>query len=735
MNLDPHAAEQILAKVFRQHIAAPERLTVSQWADKYRYLADKSAVRKGPWVTDYSPHLRDVMDAFSDPVVRHISIMKPTQCGGTESVINMVLYAIDCSPGDMFWVWANKENAEEFGQERLMPNIKACDRTSGYVSGAKHDETKRNIILSHMTIRFRGAPIHMKAEQNLESWPAKYIANDELDRCAPDTPDIMASRVSAYPTTSKRIDLGSPGAEDQGIDAQVRQAAGGGLYFWVPCPHCGVYFVRNFEMVHWEGGGKAKWEHVKETAWLRCPTCDGKLEGHQNRTLMQKGKWAPDWDETRPIAQNPLPSQARIDECLHANHVGFRIGEFSDPFALNCYGDVAAKFVQNHCQPTEPWTTRMRGRPWSVRGERVQESELKKLCIPIELGGYRMSTVPPGVLYLETAIDVQHKEAWVRVRGWGRLGGESWLVHTERVPILGGDLRALDKCVGWRFPLAKNWCDHNGEAPERVDWQTPTMRSCLTCVDSGNTNDDIDVYSWVLRHGGAKRNVFAVKGQPGTANQSSRSQWKTELTSLPSGKPVPGGGLLVLVNVNTMHWKKWVLSRVNEKATVESDLGGDIDAISDDEDAQIATNDRGLIGYCVWRFPESTYEPGRPDEQTSAWQLDRYFRQLMSEEFVEVEKNGKKVRRWMLRAGSGRQNHFFDAECYGAACVALRSRWGSDLTRAFGVSTNDSKPILSRSEESKPIPEPATLPQAAQNVGKPKMRPVPQPGFLRHLRG
>jgi len=724
LKLDPHAANQILRRVLSQHIAAPERLTVSQWADKYRILADKNAARKGRWDTDYSPHLRGVMDAFSDPVVRHLSIIKPTQCGGTEAVINMILWAIDCAPGDMYWVWANAENAKEFGKERLLPTIKACPKVAQYLSGKKHDETEGELILTHMTIRFRGAPAHGQAEQNLESWSAKYIANDELDRCALDTPDVMEARTSAYPTTSKLIDLGSPGNEGEGIDAQLMRAQGGGLYFWVPCPLCGVYFVRNFDMVHWEGGRKANWEHVKTTAWLRCPACDGKVEGHLNKKMMLSGIWAPDWDEHKPIKDNPLPSPERIAECTHAQHVGFRIGEFSDPHALNCYGNVAAVFVRNGCEATKSWTNRQRGRAWSIKGERAQESELRKLCTPIELGGYKLGTVPPGVLYLETAIDVQHREAWVRVRGWGRGGAESWLIWTERIQMEKGDLRALDKCVGWKFPLAPNWCDHNGEAPEKAEGVTATMRSCLTVIDSGNTNEDIDVYSWVLRHGGAGKNVYAIKGQPGTGNQITRSFWRTDLQTLPGGRAIPGGSPLVLVNVNTMHWKKWVLTRVNKKATVEAELDGDIDDLAGDDAEDI----KGHMGNCKWRFPEATYEPGREEHLTSAFSMERYFKQITSEELVEVQKEGRKRKEWRLRAGGGRQNHLFDTECYGAAVLAMRSMWGAQLTRAFGVtmkqpvSTLETAPIV--------VPEPAS---AAVNRSKERGR-MAEPSFMRHLK-
>ena len=44
----------------------PERLTVSEWADKYRILSEKDSAAPGLWRTDRTPYLKEPMNAFND---------------------------------------------------------------------------------------------------------------------------------------------------------------------------------------------------------------------------------------------------------------------------------------------------------------------------------------------------------------------------------------------------------------------------------------------------------------------------------------------------------------------------------------------------------------------------------------------------------------------------------------------------------------------------------------------
>src|SRR5687768_13617323 len=75
-------------------------LTVSQWADAHRRLPKKSSAEPGPWRTDRTPYLREIMDCFSSMSdVEEVVLMKGAQVGGSEAILNALGYAIDHCPG------------------------------------------------------------------------------------------------------------------------------------------------------------------------------------------------------------------------------------------------------------------------------------------------------------------------------------------------------------------------------------------------------------------------------------------------------------------------------------------------------------------------------------------------------------------------------------------------------------------------------------------------------------
>ena len=72
----------------------PERLTVSEWADKYRILSEKDSAAPGLWRTDRTPYLKEPMDAFNDRAVKDITFVAGTQLGKTVMEQNMIGFAI-----------------------------------------------------------------------------------------------------------------------------------------------------------------------------------------------------------------------------------------------------------------------------------------------------------------------------------------------------------------------------------------------------------------------------------------------------------------------------------------------------------------------------------------------------------------------------------------------------------------------------------------------------------------
>jgi phage terminase large subunit GpA-like protein len=75
-------------------------------------MLPETASEPGPWRTDRTPYLRDVMDALSasSPVER-VVFMKGAQFRATEAGLNWVGYVVSNAPGLMLYVMPTTDSA------------------------------------------------------------------------------------------------------------------------------------------------------------------------------------------------------------------------------------------------------------------------------------------------------------------------------------------------------------------------------------------------------------------------------------------------------------------------------------------------------------------------------------------------------------------------------------------------------------------------------------------------
>ena len=105
-----------------------ERLTVSEWAAKYRTLSGGAI--PGPWNNDITPYLVEIMDAFTDDIIEEIVFVKPTQVGGTTAMENMIGCLIDQDQAPTMVVYPSDDLAEATSETRLVPMIKSNQSTA-----------------------------------------------------------------------------------------------------------------------------------------------------------------------------------------------------------------------------------------------------------------------------------------------------------------------------------------------------------------------------------------------------------------------------------------------------------------------------------------------------------------------------------------------------------------------------------------------------------------------------
>ena len=108
-----------------QLLSPPEKLTVSEWAEKYRILDAKSSAMPGSWTNDMTPYLTEIMDEFNNYETQKIIFCKPTQIGGTEALQNMIGFIIMQDPAPTMIVYPTETLAKSISENRLQPALKA----------------------------------------------------------------------------------------------------------------------------------------------------------------------------------------------------------------------------------------------------------------------------------------------------------------------------------------------------------------------------------------------------------------------------------------------------------------------------------------------------------------------------------------------------------------------------------------------------------------------------------
>ena len=110
----------IYRSAFVEGLKPDPDLTVSQWADRYRMLSNKASAEPGPWRTDRTPYLREIMDCMSaNSAVQKVVFMAGAQLGKTEGINNVVGYMIAHAPGPALFVQPTIEMAKRLSKQRL----------------------------------------------------------------------------------------------------------------------------------------------------------------------------------------------------------------------------------------------------------------------------------------------------------------------------------------------------------------------------------------------------------------------------------------------------------------------------------------------------------------------------------------------------------------------------------------------------------------------------------------
>lgn len=393
------------SRLFR-HLLPPENLTVAEWAEKNRRLSSESSAEPGTWRTERTPYLREIMNAFSDPKVRHISVVAASQVGKSEVINNCIGYIIDVDPGSILFVQPTGVDAKEYSKLRIAPMIRDCPTLRKKVAAEKSRDSANTILQKS----YPGGILTMCGSTEahaLASKPIRYVFGDERDRWATSAGNegdpwelAMARQTTFY--NAKALEVSTPTIKGASNIASAYQK--GTRERWKSqCPHCGEYHEIQWEQIRYEYDEEitagAKTYTVKDV-WFVCPGCG--CISDEITMKRQQARWEADNPSALKNGERSFWLNAFVSQWKGWKAIVLQY--------LNATGDTGKmQVVYNTCF----------GRLWENRGDTEDEESLlaRREEYPAEL--------PDGVLVLTAGVDTQDDRMEYEIVGHGHFG-ESW---------------------------------------------------------------------------------------------------------------------------------------------------------------------------------------------------------------------------------------------------------------------------------------------------------------------
>lgn len=455
----------------RRLLAPPPKLTVSEWADRYRMVPSYSA-NAGRWVTALTPYLREIMDSFTEPGVNHVVFKKCARIGATEAGLNVVGYYIHHDPSAIMIVQPTVDDAKDFSKEQLAPTIEDTpvlrERVSNAVKDSKNTITAKvfpggSVVLggANSPRFFRRRTVRILILEEINGYGTSAGAKKEGSqiKLAEKRTETMGYRRKVYKNSTPTT-VGECAITEEFAKSDQR-------YFHVPCPHCG-----HTQRLEWE---RLEYKDLAEPAY-RCASaeCGALIEEADKDAMVAAGAW---------VVTNPL-SEIR----------GYHLNALYSPFVR--WRTLVSEWVaaQGDPEALRVFVNTALGEAWEDREAQDLADALAARSRQYEPEGATWR-VPKMAAILVCGVDKQDAELHYVVRAYGP-GEQSWMIDWG---IFKGDTtqpKVWAELEEWR--TTRRW-RHEGGALLKI-------RSM--CIDSGDDPDP--VYAFTKPR--LADYVFATKG-------------------------------------------------------------------------------------------------------------------------------------------------------------------------------------------------------------------------------
>ena len=285
---------KLLGEILKNAWTPADRREPWRWCEEHIKSIPYSPM-PGPFRSDNSPWIREVMEAIVDPKIRLVSIIAAVQSSKTTSPELTLCYIIANLPGPCLWLDQTDEDAKDESESRLQKLFESCEPVKKLFPKNKNKQRNCTIHFSNgMTLWLLGA----YNKTNLQRRSIRWLFGDETWRWPVGHMAEAEARTTAFGWLGKCVFMSQGGEEN---DDTHRKFETTDMREWhYKCPKCGKYIPYKWEHVEWDDdckdeNGEYDFAKINHSTALKCPECGEYFEDtdRMRRILNKDGKFIP----------------------------------------------------------------------------------------------------------------------------------------------------------------------------------------------------------------------------------------------------------------------------------------------------------------------------------------------------------------------------------------------------------------------------------------------------------
>lgn len=462
-----------------ENIRKKERLTVSQWADKYRILPKSTSSEAGRWRTSRTPYLREIMDELSiTSNTQRVVVIKGTQLGYTEVANNLIGYYIHYAPCPIgFW-----QPTEKLAERHAKQKLWAMRNETPVLKERVADKRAKDGSSTITEWNFAGGSLSIAGSNSGASFRSssyKVVLLDDIDGFADDVEgegspiDLAINRADSFP--DRKIYINSTPTVKGSSHIEAEFEVTDQREYYVPCPECEHKQVLVWGNMIFEKEGLALVGDVK----YKCNNCGSLIPESKKTWMLERGEWIPKYPDRR--------------------HKGYKLPSLYSPLGWVSWNDIAEEFFKANRKAQKgdkrglkKWINTRLAETWEDEGSQVELDYLEKRR------EYYEADLPDGVLVLVAGVDCQDDRLEAQIMGFG-IDKECWAIEYKQ---LFGDTTQSAVWEQLDEYLNRKWAFKNSRE----------LGISCTCIDSGG-HSTTEVYKFCKPR--EHKRIFAIKGRGG----------------------------------------------------------------------------------------------------------------------------------------------------------------------------------------------------------------------------